>query len=169
MSEVQSSNPAGSQVEAPQEGTESTNIDTLPDWAREKLTKANSEAAKYRTAAKANADAAKRLAEIEDANKTESQRLSEALAAAELERESARTEALRLRIATKHGITDEDADLFLTGSDEETLTKQAERLAARESERKTKGNHVRREGTNPASTGNTDLTEFARTLFRRTS
>jgi hypothetical protein len=44
----------------------------------------------------------------------------------------ARAEALRLRVASKFGIGDEDADLFLTGSDEETLTKQAERLAARE-------------------------------------
>lgn len=47
------------------------------------------------------------------------------------QRESAATaEALRWRIAAKHGITDEDAETFLTGTDEATLTRQAKRLAA---------------------------------------
>ncbi|WP_037183822.1 hypothetical protein [Rhodococcoides fascians] len=40
-------------------------------------------------------------------------------------------ESLRYRIASKHGISDEDAELFLTATDEDTLTKQAERLAGR--------------------------------------
>lgn len=44
--------------------------------------------------------------------------------------QSARAEALRWRVAAKHGISDEDAEMFLTGSDEESLTRQAERLAA---------------------------------------
>ncbi|QRY51736.1 hypothetical protein [Mycolicibacterium septicum] len=44
------------------------------------------------------------------------------------DRDAARQEALRWRIAAKHGISDEDAELFLTGSDEDTLTKQAERF-----------------------------------------
>ena len=44
--------------------------------------------------------------------------------------EQARAEALRWRIAAKHGISDEDAETFLTGTDEETLTRQAERLSA---------------------------------------
>ncbi len=35
---------------------------------------------------------------------------------------------MRWRIAAKHGISDEDAELFLTGSDEETLARQAERF-----------------------------------------
>lgn len=43
---------------------------------------------------------------------------------------SATAEALRWRIAAKHGISDEDAETFLTGTDEETLTRQAKRLAA---------------------------------------
>ncbi|OZE92460.1 hypothetical protein CH298_02690 [Rhodococcoides fascians] len=47
------------------------------------------------------------------------------------EAEQARAEALRFRTATKFGISDEDAELFLTATDEDTLTKQAERLAAR--------------------------------------
>jgi hypothetical protein len=44
--------------------------------------------------------------------------------------EKAQAEALRWRIAAKHGISDEDAETFLTGTDEATLTRQAERLAA---------------------------------------
>lgn len=79
--------------------------------------------------AKANADAAKRLADIEEAQKTEAQKAAERLAAAEKDAADARAEALRLRIATKYGISEDDADTFLTGTDEESLTRQAERLA----------------------------------------
>lgn len=46
----------------------------------------------------------------------------------------ANAELLKYRIAGKHEITDEeDIELFLTGTDEETLTRQAERLASRAS------------------------------------
>lgn len=81
--------------------------------------------------AKSNAAAAKRLAEIEEQNKSESQRLADQLAAAQADADKARAESLRWRIAAKHGIGDDDADLFLTGTDEDTLTRQAERLASR--------------------------------------
>lgn len=74
---------------------------------------------------------ASKLDEIEDAQKTEAQRAAERIAALESAAATAKAEALRFKVASKHGISDEDADLFLTGSDEETLTKQAERLAAR--------------------------------------
>lgn len=80
--------------------------------------------------AKANAEAAKRLEALEESQKTETQRLADAKTAAETDAATARAEALRWRIAAKHGIGDEDADTFLTGTDEETLTKQAERLVA---------------------------------------
>jgi hypothetical protein len=94
----------------------------------EKLRK---EAAKYRTEAKANADAAKRLAEIEESQKSEVQKAAERAATLEAERDAAQLEGLRYRVAAKFSISDEDAELFLTGTDEETLRKQAERLAAR--------------------------------------
>lgn len=70
---------------------------------------------------------------------------------ADIEKRYAEAEARALRadIASKHGITAEDRDLFLTGSDEETLTTQAKRLAERESERKKRNNHVPNEGSNP--------------------
>lgn len=74
---------------------------------------------------------ASKLDEIEDAQKSEAEKAAERIALLEKEASTARAEALRFKVASKHGISDEDADLFLTGSDEETLTKQAERLAAR--------------------------------------
>lgn len=84
--------------------------------------------------AKDNKAAADKLAEIEEATKTEAQKQAERLASLEREAQQARTEALRFKIASKFQITDEDAELFLTGSDEDTLTKQAERLAQRNEE-----------------------------------
>ena len=103
--------------------------------------------------AKENAAAAQRLAEIEEANKTEAQKTAERLAEAEKAAAEARSEALRLRIATKHGISDEDADLFLTGTDEETLTRQAERLSARQAEQRKQGNYAPREGAHTSAAG----------------
>jgi hypothetical protein len=143
----------------PQDVTESTQpkpTETVDYWkqrSRENESKA-----------KANADAAKRLAEIEESQKTEAQKTADRLAAAEKDAADARREALRLRIASRFQIGDEDADLFLTGDDEATLTKQAERLTARESERKKQGNHVAREGNTP-STGTDEKRAFAQQIF----
>ncbi len=81
--------------------------------------------------AKANAEAAAKLAELEESQKSEAQKLADAKVAADQATAEARAEALRWRIAAKHGISDEDAELFLSGADEETLTKQAVRLAER--------------------------------------
>lgn len=93
-----------------------------PDW--------KAHAREWEKRAKANATAAQRLKEIEDAQKTEAQRLSEQLAEAQRAAQESQAQALRLRLALKHGISDEDAEVFLTAADEETLTRQAERLAA---------------------------------------
>lgn len=152
-------------AEQPQAGTEQPEGKVFDAEYVEKLRKEN---AKYRTEAKANADAAKKLAEIEEANKSEAERLSERLAEAEKAAEQARVEALRFRIATKFSISDEDADLFLTGSDEETLTRQAERLASRESDRKKNGNHAPLQGRQPISAAPTTAEKFAAAFMDRT-
>lgn len=81
--------------------------------------------------------------------------------------EAATREALRRRVQAAHGITDEDADLFLTGTDEESLSAQAKRLADRESERKKKNNVSPREGNNPNGKGADEMREFTRSLFAR--
>lgn len=105
--------------------------------------------------AKDNAQAAKRLAEIEEANKSEAEKAADRIKALEADAEKARTEAMRFKVASKYGIGDEDADLFLTGSDEESLTRQAERLAARAEERRKQGNHVASEGQSAGAKSST--------------
>lgn len=58
---------------------------------------------------------------------------------------------LRARIQAQYQILAEDAELFLTGVDEETLTAQAKRLAARADAQKQNNNQVLSEGTNPST------------------
>ena len=97
------------------------------------------------------------------------QTVEERLSAAEERARSAEQRALRNDIATRHGISAEDRDLFLTGTDEETLAAQAKRLAERESERRKQGNVAPNEGANPdpgASKGG-DMREFTRSLFQQ--
>jgi hypothetical protein len=93
--------------------------------------------------------------------------LEDRLADLESQHSAAQQRALRAEIANAHGISAEDRDLFLTGTDEETLTAQAKRLADRESERKKNGNHVSSEGTSTKQqpTDDEDEREFARNLF----
>lgn len=90
------------------------------------VAKLRHEAAKYRTEAKANADAAKRLAEIEEAQKTEAQKLADRLAEAERKAQAAELKALRSDIAQAKGVP---AGL-LTGSTEEELNASADMLLA---------------------------------------
>lgn len=90
----------------------------------------------------------------------------ERIAALEKQLEQTSREALRRRVQAAHGIADEDADLFLTASDEETLTAQAKRLAERTSERKQNNNVVPREGNTPKSGSEGDRA-FVRELFGR--
>ena len=89
------------------------------------------EARKWETRAKENKSAADRLAEIDEASKTEAEKQAERMAELEKSATAAKVEALRYKHAAKHGISEEDAELFLTASDEETIAKQAERFAAR--------------------------------------
>ena len=60
------------------------------------------------------------------------EQLTADLAASHTELDALKLQLLRHQVAGRHGITDtDDIDLFLTGGDEATLTKQAERLASR--------------------------------------
>jgi hypothetical protein len=80
---------------------------------------------------RAAADALAKIKEYEDRDKSDLEKATETAKSAAEERDAAKAEALRLRIAIKHGISDEDAELFLTASDEDTLTRQAEKLSER--------------------------------------
>lgn len=102
---------------------------------------------------------------LQAANQTEAEKSAARIAELESEMTGLRTQSLRLRVATDHGITDaDDIDLFLTGADEETLTKQAKRLADRSADRTKNGNHVPREGHPPTSTEGEGL-QTVRSLF----
>lgn len=102
--------------------------------------------------------------------------LEDRFGALETELNATKSEALRTRIAARFSVSTEkgpkgepsDADLFLTGSDEATLTAQAERLAGREADRKKQGNFAPKEGSSPSSSGDaSDLREFTKQLFKK--
>lgn len=97
--------------------------------------------------------------------KTVEQQLAD-LAAKHAEAEA---RALRSDIATKHGISAEDRDLFLTGSDEAALEAQAKRLAERVADQKKNGNVARKEGgTSNSGDPEKGMREAVRNLFGRT-
>lgn len=112
---------------------------------------------------------AARLDEIEAANQTEAEKAAAKVAELEAELSTTRRESTRLKIAAEHGITDaDDIDLFLTGNDEETLTKQARRLADRTAALQQNGNHSRHEGGTPTkNAGDEDRRAFVRGLTGR--
>lgn len=87
-------------------------------------------ARQHEARAKANADKAQRLDEIEEANKSEQQKLADVAAAAEQRAADTAAELARMKAAVKHGLTEDDLDLLGTGSPEE-IEQRAERLAAR--------------------------------------
>ena len=155
--------PEGQQT--PPEGGADKHAEEAKTFDAEYVDKLRKEAAKYRTEAKANADAAKRLAEIEESQKSEAEKTAERIKALEDHVATAERDALRFKVASKYGIGDEDTELFLTASDEETLRKQAERLVGRQEERKKQGNRVPNEGTNPSQSKDGDDREFVQQLF----
>lgn len=109
------------------------------------------EARKWESRAKENSEAAKRLAEIEDANKTEAQKNAERLSAAEKRAAEAEARVLRRDVALEHKLSKEDAALLDNLTDENAMKALAVRLAGESGRRK---NHVPREGDNPNPTPN---------------
>ena len=100
--------------------------------------------------------------------------LEDRLGTLESELSTTRSEAARTRVAARFGISAEkgakgepsDAELLLTGSDEEAMTKQAERVAGRIADQKKGGNVARREGnTTTTPDKDKDMREFTRSLF----
>ena len=110
--------PAQPEAPAPAEETRQQQFDA--DY----VGKLRAEAARYRTEAKANAEAAKRLAAIEEANKSEAQRQIEQLQKLQEENAALRLANLKAQVAASKGVP---ADL-LTGSSEDDLNAAADRL-----------------------------------------
>jgi hypothetical protein len=88
---------------------------------REARTAAERQAAEYKA----------KLDKIEAANLTDLERAQKEAADAKEAAARATTDALRFRVASQHGISEEDAELFLTGTDADTLARQATRLKER--------------------------------------
>jgi len=82
-------------------------------------------------AERAAAELQAKLDKIEAANMSDLERAQKEAADAKAAAAKAVTDALRFRVAAQHGISEEDAELFLTGDDADTLTKQATRLKER--------------------------------------
>jgi len=101
--------------------------------------------------AKENAQARMELDTLKASQLSNEERLAAERDQAVAERDQAMTRLLVLEVATKFGINDpDDISLFLTGTDEETLTKQAERLAERTAQPAAGGLFVPAEGSNPS-------------------
>jgi hypothetical protein len=140
-----------------------TSQDDLNKVINERLTRERAKFADYKDLK----TKAARLDEIEQANQTEAEKAAAKVAELEAELNNTRRDSLRLKIASANGITDaDDIDLFLTGTDEETLVKQAKRLAERTADRKKQGNHVPREGNNPKP-GEDEMRTYTRGLFEQ--
>lgn len=113
--------------EATEQGATPKDVADLGEGGQKAL-RAEREARK--AAEKAAADLQAQLSQIQQSQMSDLER-AQAQAQANAEAASkAQAEALRWRIAARHGISDDDAETFLTGSDEATLVRQAERLAA---------------------------------------
>ena len=97
MSDEQNTNDAQNADGQPQEGDAKT-------FDAEYVEKLRKEAAKYRTEAKAGADARARLAEIEEANKTAEQKAAERLAEIEMRATELAAKEARTDVAAETGI-----------------------------------------------------------------
>ena len=122
-------------------------------------------ARKHEERAAANAAAAEELEALRESSKSEADKVAERIARLEADNQAVRAEALRSRVAATHGISAAEADLLLTGSDEETLTKQAEAIAARKVDERKAGEVVKGEGGTPKPKSN-DMGSFTKSLFK---
>lgn len=118
MSEVIVPIEAPAAEEAPKEPTAEKPAEDSTDW--------KSEARKWEARAKENSAAAKRLSEIDEANKTAEQKAAERIAAAEQRAAELEVKAVRAEVANAKGVP---ADL-LTGSTQEELEASADALIA---------------------------------------
>ena len=109
---------------------------------------------------------ASRLAELEEAQKSETEKAADRIAKAEAEAQTVPAKvaaSLREHLVTLHEFDPEDAELFLTAVEPDLLLKQVTRLLGHSDKRQRK-NHVPREGENP-SAASSDEAAFARGLL----
>lgn len=159
---------AGSTPDGGGNGSPEANATETVESLQAKLAKIQEHSRTWEKRAKENSAAAKRLAEIEESQKSEAEKAADRIAKAEAEAASVPVkvaEALKAHLVPLHGIDAERAELFLTATEPELLLKQVAALVG-ESDKRQKRNHVPLEGNNStASTGGDDMREFTRQLF----
>ena len=127
MSETTTESAETTTEQAPNDGAEQGGVEALGDAGKKALDRMKQE----RNAARDQANSLQ--AQLDQIKQSQMSELEKAQAQAKTFEEQATkaaADALRWRIAAKHGISDDDAETFLTGADEATLVKQAERLAS---------------------------------------
>ncbi|MGW3545889.1 hypothetical protein ACWDNI_35855 [Nocardia niigatensis] len=150
-------------TETAAEGTTEQQAETIED-VRAALAKYKEIAKTQEKRAKENASAAKELAEIRDAQKTDAERTADRLTAAQAEVDAIPSKvaaALREHLVTLHSIPAEQAELYLTAADPELLLKQVAGLVDMGTR---KSNRVPREGRNPKAAED-EMAEFTRQVF----
>lgn len=123
-------------ADEPKNATQTADGKTQGDPADKPLGEGGEKALKSEREARAAAEKAaaalqKQLDEINAANLSDLERAQKEAANYKAAAEKAAADALRFRVAAQHSISDEDAELFLTGSDMDTLQRQAARLVER--------------------------------------
>ena len=98
--------------------------------AKEKIEKVNREAASLRARLKELEPLAKRAQELDEAQKTETQRATEALTAAEQRAVAAEAKLMRAEVATEKGLTAAQAKRLVGGTREELLADADDYLAS---------------------------------------
>lgn len=125
------------------------------------------EARKHEARAKENAAAAAKLAELEEAQKTESQKLTDRAVAAEKERDAARLDALRVRVGAAKNLPADMIDR-LRGDTEDELSADADRLAAHLKTGVRTDPDMGPRGAAPASTPAQEFASFLQGQLRQT-
>lgn len=120
--------PAAAPEATTEQPAETQDPNTLPQWARDAITKANREAANYRTKVNELTPQAEQFKALEEASKSEAQRLAEAAEVAKRDADTARAEAIRYKAAATHGISADYFDLLGSGT-EEQVSANAEKIA----------------------------------------
>lgn len=163
--------PPAPPADAPKADADADNVNPQGDPAGdEPLGEPGQKALEAERAARAEAEKAraalqKQLDEIEASKLSDIERAQKEAADAKELATKAQAEALRYRIATKHGISDEDAELFLTGADEEALTRQAARLVERTPSTTNPKPDLSQGGKPTPPADEDDMRRFTRDLF----
>ena len=116
-------------ADTPETNTE-TAENTAPETEKVESTETDwkAEARKWESRARSNKDAAEKLAQLEDAQKSEAQRLTERAETAERKLQEAETERTRLNVIAQHSIP-ANLQHLVKGADEAEMTAAAKSLA----------------------------------------